>query len=270
MTHPFIHPTAVVAHGADLAPDVRVGPFAIIDGAVTLGAGCVVRAHAHIMGPLTAGENNDFGSHCVIGDRPQHLAYKGEVTELVIGDGNTFREHVTIHRGMPGTRGTIVGDGNYLMVGAHIGHDCRVGNQAILVNGAMLGGHGEVGDRALLSGNAGIHQFCRVGRLALVRSQAIMTMDTPPFWIVGGENQAVGVNVVGMRRAGVPAPEIQAVRKAFRIIYRGGRMLSLAVAQVEAELGAHPAIRELVAFIRSAKRGIPGAHRMLDSDSQAA
>jgi UDP-N-acetylglucosamine acyltransferase len=270
MTHPFIHPTALVAHGADLAPDVRVGPYAVIDGPVSLAAGCVVRAHAHLIGPFTAGENNDFGSHCVIGDRPQHLAYKGEVTELVIGHGNTFREHATVHRGMPGTRGTRIGDNNYFMVGAHVGHDCRVGDHALLVNGAMLGGHSEIGDRALISGNAGIHQFCRVGRLALVRSQTVMTMDSPPFWVVEGHNHAAGVNVVGMRRAGIPTAEIQAVRKAFRTIYRGGRMLSLATAQIEAELGAHLAIRELIDFIRSTKRGIPGGHRMLDSESQAA
>jgi UDP-N-acetylglucosamine acyltransferase len=270
MTHPFIHPTAIISHGADLAPDVRVGPFAVIDGAVTLGAGCVVRSHAHLIGPFTAGDNNDFGTGCVVGDRPQHLAYKGEITELVIGAGNTFREHATVHRGMPGTRGTTIGDGNYFMVGAHVAHDCRVGNQTIFVNNAMIGGHCEVGDRALISGGAGIHQFCRIGRLSLVRGLAIVSMDVPPFWIVESPNRAAGVNVVGLRRAGVPTAEIQAVRKAFNIVYRGGFLLSLAANRIEAELGHHETIRELLAFIRSTKRGIPGGHRLHDSDAQAA
>lgn len=270
MNHAFIHPTAVVAHGAELAPDVRVGPFAVIDGAVVLGAGCVVRAHAHLIGPLQAGENNDFATHCVIGDRPQHLGYKNEITELVIGHGNTFREHVTVHRGMPGTGGTIIGNGNYFMVGSHIAHDCRIGNNTIFVNGAMIGGHVEIQDRALLSGNAGIHQFCRVGRLALVRTQSALTIDAPPFMIVEGTNRALGVNVIGMRRAGYSSVEIQAVRKAFAIFYRGNLLQTLAMAKIEAELGQHAVIQELLAFIRSSKRGVPGSRRVQDFESQAA
>lgn len=267
---PFIHPTAVVAHGAVLAPDVRVGPFAVIDGPVELGAGCVVRAHAHLIGPFTAGEGNDFGTGCIIGDRPQHLGYKGEVTELVIGHGNVFREHVTVHRGMPGTRGTSIGDDNYFMVGSHVAHDCRVGSHTILVNGSMLGGHVELGDRALLSGNGAVHQFCRVGRLALVRSQSALTLDAPPFWIIEGTNRALGVNVVGMRRAGLASVEIQAIRKAFNILYRGGTLITMATAQIEAELGSHAVVRELVEFIRASKRGIPGVRRYLEADTQAA
>lgn len=270
MTHPFIHPTAVVAHGAELAPDVRVGPFAVIDGAVTLGAGCVVRAHAHLVGPFTAGEGNDFGTGCVIGDRPQHLGYKGEITELVIGHGNTFREHVTVHRGMPNTGGTRIGDGNLFMVGSHVAHDCRIGNHTIFVNGAMIGGHVEIGDRALLSGNAGVHQFGRVGKLALVRTQSALTVDAPPFFIVEGTNRALGVNIIGLRRAGYSSPDIQAIRKAFNILYRGGLLITLATAKIEAELGDHPPVRELVEFVRSSKRGIPGARRYLESDAQAA
>lgn len=270
---PFIHPTAIVSHGANIAPDVRIGPYAIIDGPVQLGAGCVVRAHAQLIGPLTAGEENDFGSHCVIGDRPQHLAYKGEPTGVVIGHRNIFREHVTIHRGMPlgaGRGETTIGDGNMFMCGSHLGHDCEVGNNAILVNSALLGGHCSVGDRALISGNAGIHQNCRIGRLALVRGLAIISMDVPPFWIVESPNRAAGVNVIGMRRAGIPSPQIQAVRKAFNIMYRSGLILSLAVAQIEKELSEHSCIQELITFIRSTKRGVPGSHRFQEPSAQAA
>lgn len=269
----FIHPTAIISHSAELAEDVRVGPYAVIDGPVKLGSGCVVRAHAHLIGPLTAGAENDFGSHCVIGDRPQHLGYKGEDTGVTIGRGNTFREHVTVHRGMPAGAGrvfTAIGDGNYFMASSHVGHDCVIGNNSIFVNSALLGGHCTVGDRALVSGNAGIHQNCRVGRLALVRPMAIITQDVPPFWVVQSRNSAAAVNVVGMRRAGLPSAEIQAVRKAFNLIYRSGEILSLAVARMEGELGHLPTIQELVAFIRGTKRGIPGAHHYEASDSQAA
>lgn len=270
---PLIHPTAVISPEADLAADVRVGPYAVLDGPVTLGAGCVVRAHAHLIGPLTAGEGNDFGSSCVLGDRPQHLGYKGEVTGLAIGHRNTFREHVTIHRGMPVGSGrgvTLIGNDNYFMCNSHLGHDCIVGNNAILVNSALLGGHCEVGDRALISGNAGIHQNCRIGRLSLVRGLAIVSMDVPPFWIVQSPNSAAGVNVIGMRRAGIPSPDIQAVRKAFNILYAGDLILSLAVAKIEAEMGEKPIVRELIQFIRSSKRGIPGAHRHRNDEAQAA
>jgi UDP-N-acetylglucosamine acyltransferase len=268
---PPIHPTAIISPDAALAADVRVGPYAVIDGPVTLGAGCVVGPHAHLLGPLAAGEGNDFGSSCVVGGRPQHLGYADEPTTLTIGSHNTFREHVTVHRGTPGGRGTTtIGDHNYFMCGSHVAHDCVVGSHAILVNSALLGGHVEVGDRALISGNAGLHQFVRVGRLALVRGLAIVSMDVPPFWIVESPNRAAGVNVVGMRRAGMPTAEIQAVRKAFNVLYRGGLLLSMAVAKMEADLGQHAAIRELVAFIRTTKRGIPGSHRLHHADAQAA
>lgn len=268
---PLIHPTAVVSPDARLAADVRVGPYAIIDGPVELAAGCAVHAHAHLMGRVTAGEGNDFGPGCVIGDRPQHLGYKGEPTTVTIGHGNTFREHTTVHRGMPVGAGrgvTTIGDGNYFMCGSHVGHDCIVGNNVILVNGTLLGGHVEVGDRALISGNSGIHQNCRVGRLALVRGLSTVTMDVPPFWMLKTPNAPAGVNLIGMRRAGMASADIQAVRKAFNLLYRGDLMLSLAVARVEAELGANPAVREVIAFIRSSKRGIPGSHRA--NESQAA
>lgn len=270
----LIHPTAVISPDADLAADVTVGPYAIIDGPVRLGAGCAVRAHAHLIGPLTAGDGNDFGHHCVLGDRPQHLGYKGEPTGVTIGHRNTFREHATVNRGMPigsGRGVTAIGNDNYFMCGSHVGHDCIVGNNAIIVNSALLGGHVEVGDRALISGNAGIHQNCRIGRLSLVRGLSIVSMDVPPFWIVQSPNSAAGVNVIGMRRAGIPSPDIQAIRKAFNILYAGDLILGLAVAKIEAELGDRPIVQELIRFIRTSKRGIPGAHRHRnDEEAQAA
>lgn len=260
---PPIHPTATVSAEATLAEGVRVGPYAVIDGPVTVGPGCVIRAHSHLIGPLTLGANNDVGSGAVLGGAPQHLGYKGERTDLQVGDGNIFREYVTVHRGLPvevkpGTGLTRIGDGNLFMVGSHVAHDCRIGNNVVFANYALLGGHVEVQDRALISGNAAVHQFCRVGRLALLSGVSATSTDIPPFWVIQGHNRVCAVNIVGMRRAGIPAAEIQAVRKAFRIIYLERLTLTLALARIEVELGQLAAVRELIDFIRSSKRGISG------------
>lgn len=254
---PLIHPTAIIGPDVRLAEDVRVGPYAILEGPVRVGTGSIIGPHAHLLGRLTLGRDNTIGTGCVLGAEPQHLGYKGEDTETIIGDGNTFREHVTVHRGMPGTAGTIIGNDNLFMVNTHVAHDCRVGNQCAFANGAVIGGHSSVQDRALLSGNTCVHQFCRVGRMALLSGTSSISQDLPPFWISqGGVNIVHGVNIIGMRRAGIPTHEIQAVRRAFRTIHLQGLTISFAVARVEAESGDLPAVRELIDFIRSAKRGI--------------
>jgi UDP-N-acetylglucosamine acyltransferase len=263
---PQVHPSAVVSPDAELADDVRVGPFAVIEGPVTIGPGCVIRPHAHLLGPLTLGANNDVGTGCVLGSAPQHLGYKGEPTLTEIGDGNTFREHVTVHRGMPveakpGTGRTRIGSGNLFMAGSHVAHDCRVGDHNIFANCALIGGHVEVGDRVLLSGNSAVHQFCRVGRLALLSGASASSKDIPPFWVMQEVNWVCGVNVIGMRRAGIPTVEIQAVRRAFRVIYRERLTVAAALLRIEAEAGRVAAVRELIDFIRASKRGICGAHR---------
>lgn len=257
MVPPGVHPTAVVSADAALAADVTVGPFAVIDGPVSLGPGCVVGPHVHLTGRVTAGANNRFHAGCVIGDSPQHLGYQGEPTEVRIGDGNTFREHVTVHRGMPANGGvTTIGRGNLFMVGSHVAHDCTVGDRAIFANSAVIGGHVAVMDGAFLSGNSCVHQFCRVGRLAMLSGTSSISQDLPPFWIVQEINIARGVNVVGMRRAGIPAAEIQAVRRAYQRISRSGLTVSAALELVEAEDGGLPAVRELIDFIRASKRGV--------------
>jgi len=262
----FIHPTAVVSEAAMLGKNVRVGPFVVIDGPVRIGDGCNIRPHVHLIGPLTLGVNNDVGTGAVLGGAPQHLGYKGEATEVAIGDGNTFREHVTVHRGMPvgvgpGTGITRIGSHNLFMAGSHVAHDCAVGNDCIFANAAVIGGHVEVGDRALLSGNSAVHQFCRVGRLALLSGASASSKDIPPFWVMQEVNWVCGVNTIGMRRAGMTSPEIQAVRRAFSLIYKDRLPIPVALLRIEAELGEFAAIRELVQFIRTSKRGICGGHR---------
>jgi UDP-N-acetylglucosamine acyltransferase len=199
----------------------------------------------------------------VIGDRPQHFGYKGEDTAVRIGEGNTFREHVTVHRAMPpgaGSGETVIGNHNLFMVGAHVAHDCVVGDHCLFVNHAVIGGHVVVGDRALLSGNSAVHQHCRVGRLALISGISGATVDVPPFWIIRDFNMACGVNVVGMRRAGMAAGDIQAVRAAFKLIYLDKLPITAAVERMEKQLGDSAAVREVAGFIRASKRGISGPH----------
>lgn len=257
----LIHPTAVISPAAQLAPDVQIGAFAIIDGPVELGAGCIIHGHAQILGRVVAGPRNTFGPGCIIGGPPQHLGYQGEPTAVRIGEGNSFREHVTVHRGMPtGTGETVIGNHNLFMVGAHVAHDCVVGDHCFFVNGSLLGGHAHIGDRVLISGNSAVHQHCRVGRLALISGVSASSQDVPPFWIIRDINLACGVNVIGMRRAGIPTAEIMAVRQAFKLIYLSKLPLDAALAAMTEQYGEHPAVQELVAFIRTSKRGVPGAN----------
>jgi UDP-N-acetylglucosamine acyltransferase len=239
MSAPRIHPSAVVHTEAALGEGVRVGPFAVIDAGVTLGA------------------NNHFHAGCVIGDTPQHLGYEGEPTRVEIGDGNTFREHVTVHRGMPANGGvTRIGNGNLFMVNSHVAHDCVVGDRAIFANGAVIGGYATVMDGAFLSGNTCVHQHCRVGRLAMLSGTSSVSQDLPPFWIVQEINIVHGVNVVGMRRAGIPNEQIMGVRRAFKAINRSGLTIRAALEQIETADGHLAAVRELVEFVRASKRGI--------------
>lgn len=260
-----IHPTAQIDPAARLAPDVTVGAFAVIEGPVTLGAGCVVQPHAQLIGPLTAGPGNNFGRNCVIGGAPQHLAADGIGADVILGANNTFRESVTINRGSGPGKVTRLGDGNYLMAGSHVGHDCVVGNRCIFANNALLAGHVTVADNVFLSGNAAVHQFCRVGRLAMLGGVSAATQDLLPFMLHQGHNQVFGANVVGMRRAGMPPAEISAIRQAYRIIVLSGNLIPVALERCEMEFPESVAVRELVDFARQTKRGvIVDLHRATD------
>ena len=251
-----VHPTAVVSPEAELGAGVEIGPYAVLEGPVRLGAGCVVRPFAHLIGPLTMGTANQVFSGAVLGERPQHLKYDGEPTSLEVGDNNIFREHVTVHRGTAQSGKTVIGAGNFFMAHSHVAHDCRVGDGCILANGALVGGHAVLEDNVFLSGNCAVHQFARVGRLALLSGVSATSKDIPPFVIQQYINTVCGVNVVGMRRAGLSAAQIDAVRRAYHVIWRAGLPLTAALARVEQELGAADVVRELVAFLRHPGRGI--------------
>jgi UDP-N-acetylglucosamine acyltransferase len=251
-----IHPTAIVSAEADIAEDVEVGPYAVLEGAVRVGPGCVLRPHVHLIGPLSLGRGNAVYTGAVLGERPQHLKYNGEPTGVEVGDFNIFREGVTVHRGTTQSWTTRIGSHNFFMANSHVAHDCKVGDHCILANGALLGGHCVMEDNAYLSGNTAVHQFARLGRLSLLSGGSVTAKDIPPFVIQQGINCVVGVNVVGMRRAGIPNAQIDAVRRAFHIIFCEEQVLGGALGQVEQELGGYDAVREMVTFIRQSTRGI--------------
>jgi len=252
-----VHPTAVIGPDAVLAPGVQVGPFAVIEGEVRVGAGTVIEGHACLSGPLEIGRENVVGHGAVIGKAPQHRSYRGEPTSLRIGDGNHFREHVTVHRGtVQGGGETVVGDRNMFMVGSHVGHDARVGDDCTLVNGAILAGHCILADGCILSGHSAVQQRVRIGRLAMLGGLGSTTKDIPPFILQQGYNCVSGLNIVGLRRAGFPAATINALRVAFRTLYKEGRNLAGALDQIEADHGTIPEVAEFVAFIRSSTTGI--------------
>jgi UDP-N-acetylglucosamine acyltransferase len=251
-----IHPTAVISAEAELADDVQVGPYVVIEGRVRIGAGCVLRPYVHLCGPLTMGCGNMVYSGCVLGERPQHLRYNDEPTSLEIGDDNIFREHVTIHRGTTQAWATRIGSHNFLMAHSHVAHDCQIGNRCILANGALVGGHCIVEDNVYLSGNSAVHQFVRIGRLALLSGCSATTKDIPPFVIQQNIDTVVAINVVGMRRAGMSNQQINAVRTAFRILFRDGLVLPAALAKLERELGAIDVVGEMISFLRQSPKGI--------------
>ena len=251
----MIHPTAIIHPKAKLDATVRIGPYAVIDAGVELGANCVVGPHVYLTGETKIGANNHFHAGCVIGDAPQDLKYKGELTRLRIGDDNVFREHVTLHRSnKPGTE-TVVGSHNFLMANSHVAHNCAVGNHVILANGALLGGHAVVQDRAFISGNCLVHQFTRVGTLALMQGGAAISQDLPPFAIALRVNEICGLNVVGLRRAGFTAEQRLELKRLYHLLFRGGKNLRKAQAVARQNFSSVPATT-LLDFIAEAKRGV--------------
>lgn len=255
----LVHPSAVVAPGARLGGGVRVGPFAVIEDDAEVGAGCEIAAHAVIKRYTRMGPHNRVGEHAVIGGEPQDLKFKGWPSFVVIGADNVIREGATVHRASVEGGETRIGDGNYLMAYAHVAHDCRIGNQAIIANGALVAGFVSVGDRAFVSGNVAIHQFARVGRLAMVGGLARISQDCLPFMITeGSPARARGLNIVGLKRAGVPAADVAALKRALALL-RSGALLKETLDALDAADSAP--VRELAQFIREAKRGFthPGA-----------
>jgi len=256
-----IHSTAVIDPRAEIHSDVEIGPHCVISGPARLGSGCVLHPHVTIMGGTLIGERNSFYPGSVIGAPPQDLKYDGEDTHLVIGDGNQFREHVTIHPGTAqGAGATVIGSSNLFMVGSHVAHDCKIGNGVVLSNHVLLAGHIKVGDGAIFNGASACHHFTTVGRLAYVGGLTRITQDVHPFSIVEGHPARIrAANTVGMRRAGVADEDIAIVRSAiFSIFVSGKRRASEAMLVCEQEHPDHPLLKELLDSIRASQAGRQG------------
>jgi UDP-N-acetylglucosamine acyltransferase len=254
-----IHPTALVSREARLAEDVRIGPYAIVDPDVCIGARTEIRAHAVVKRYTVLGEDNQVHEGAVLGGEPQDVSFQGGVSALRIGDRNRIREGVTIHRAGAG-RETVVGSDCFLMAYVHVAHDDRLGDGVIIANNVALAGHVEIGDRAFLSGGVVVHQFCRIGRLAMIGGNSKIVQDGLPFVITDGNpGRARGLNVVGLRRAGVAASQVRALKEAYRLLLRSALPLERALARMAA-IG-DPLVDEMAAFARSAKRGFAHAGR---------
>ena len=251
----MIHPTASIHPSAKLGANVRIGAYAVIDADVELGAECVVGPHVYLTGMTRIGTGNKFHAGCVIGDAPQDLKYQGEPTRVEIGDNNVFREHVTVHRSNKLTEATVIGSNNLFMASAHVAHNCVVGSHAILANGVLLGGHATVQDRAFISGNCLVHQFTRVGTLAIMQGGSAVSKDLPPFTIARGDNQICGLNIVGLRRAGFSAAERLELKKLYHALFRSGKLFCTAVAEAEKNFVSAGA-KTMLEFIAAAKRGV--------------
>ena len=251
----MIHPTAIIHPKAGVDACAAIGPYAVIDDGVVLGADCVVGPHVHLTGRTTIGPRNVFHTGCVIGDAPQDLKYKGEPTGLRIGSDNVFREHATVHRSNNIAEDTVIGSQNFLMAHSHVGHNSAVGDHVILANGVLLGGHVTVGDRAFLSGNCIVHQFVRIGTLALMQGGSAISMDLPPFTMVHEVNVLCGLNSVGLRRAGFTAEQRLELKQLYRFLFREHRNLREAAAAAQKKFTSAPS-QTLLGFLAASKRGV--------------
>jgi UDP-N-acetylglucosamine acyltransferase len=259
LTRTPIHPTALIHPSAQLGEGVEIGPYAIIEENVVLGDETKIGAHSVIKRYTRMGRANRVAEHTVIGGDPQDYKFKDCPSFVSIGDSNLIREGVTIHRSSKPEAPTRIGNDCFLMADTHVAHDCSVGNRVIIVNGAMLAGSVSIADAAFISGNVVIHQFCRVGRLAMAAGGARIVQDCLPFVITeGAPGRARALNVVGLRRAGMAAAEIAQLKRAFHIL-RTTPVLADALAEIEAD--PSPAIAELVAFMRTSPRGFSHPRR---------
>jgi UDP-N-acetylglucosamine acyltransferase len=251
------HPTAVIHPDAELANAVEIGPYAVIEGPARIGAGCVIQAHAIIGGHVAMGERNLVGYGAVIGADPQDFAFKPDVrSEVRIGNDNRIREYTTIHRGTTEGSATIVGDHCFLMAGTHLGHNVRLGNHVVIANNSMLGGYVQVEDRVFIGGGCVFHQFIRVGRLAICQGASGFSKDIPPFTMAAGRNSVAGLNVVGLRRAGIGSERRMEIKAAFTLLYRSGLNVKQALAAAS-ERSGNEEVQAFWDFVRAAgKRGL--------------
>lgn len=254
----MIDPRAIVDPAARLAPDVSVGPFSIIGPGVEIGAGTTIGPHAVVKGPARIGRDNRIYPFASIGEDPQDKKYAGEATRLEIGDGNLFREYVTVHRGtVQGGGVTRIGDHNWIMIGCHIAHDCIVGSDTIFSNNAALAGHVTVEDYAILGGYTLVHQFCAIGAHCFTAMGSVISKDVPPYVLVSGHMaKPHGLNVEGLKRRGFSAETIAELRRAYKLLYKSNLTLEQALNEIRTLARTTPEAGALVAFIEASTRGV--------------
>lgn len=254
----MIHSTAIIDPEAHIADGVNIGPYCVIDGAVSIDSGTILEAHVVIQGPTQIGENNHFFPFSSIGAAPQDKKYAGEATTLVIGSGNTFRENVTVNRGTIQDLGeTRIGDDNWIMAGVHVAHDCTIGNHCILANAVALAGHVTIDDWAILGGYSLVHQFCDIGSHSFCGMGSVINQDVPNFVVVSGNLAAPrGINLEGLKRRGYTSEQVSVIKKAYRSIYRSGNKLANAVEEIKAFNDNLGTLDSLISFLQNSKRGI--------------
>ncbi len=254
----MIDARAIVSREARIAADVSIGAWSLIEGEVEIGAGSIIASHTVIRGPTRVGRNNHIHPFCVIGGDPQDKKYSGEATRLDIGDGNTIREHCTVNRGtLQGGGVTRLGDGNWVMANVHVAHDCQIGSHTVLANNTALAGHVTIEDCAILGGYAGVHQFCRVGAYSFAAIASVIVKDVPPFVMVAGNTAtAHGLNREGLKRHSFPAETVNALRRAYKILYRQQLTLAEALKDLEPLASEWPEVRRFADFVAASDRGI--------------
>ncbi len=251
----IIHPTAVIAPGACLADDVEVGPYVIIEDHVSIGSGTKIMAHAVVRGYTTIGERNQIHMGAVIGHDPQDVAFDPDAESYVrIGNENSIREYCTIHRGTKHGSATCIGDNNFLMVNVHVAHNVQIGNRVVIANNTMLAGHVNVADRVFMSGAVAVHQFCSIGSLAMISGQSGFSQNVPPFVIALERNSVEGLNLVGLRRAGVSPEALRELKEAYSLLYRTGLLRAEAVERMQACNFTSDEAREFLSFVLNSDR----------------
>jgi UDP-N-acetylglucosamine acyltransferase len=251
-----IHPSAIVHPSVRIASGVQIGPYCVIEEGAVIREGCHLFAHVWVGRGTTLGKNNVIHVGAVIGASAQHRAVAVDSGKLEIGDENTFREYVTIHRSSAPDAPTRIGNHNYLMAFSHVGHDCRLGDNITIANATVLGGHVVVEDKCVISGHVAIHQFCRIGTMAMVGGQSSVTKDVPPYMIIDNNDEYIAsLNLVGMKRGGLSDAEIREIKKAYRRLYYGEKTIAEAARDILSE-SPPPAVKILADFILSSKRGL--------------
>jgi len=248
----MIHPTAIIAPEAKLGDGVEVGAYAIIDADVEIGDRCRILPQAQILRGCRLGQENTIGRGAILGGDPQDLSFESATSsQLILGKGNTIREHVTLHRSATAGQATIIGDENFLMVGAHIGHDSKIGDRNVLANNCLLAGHVEVGSNCFLGGGSGYHQFLRVGDYVMAQGNGSFSKDLPPFTTAALYNQIVGLNSIGLRRAGYSTEERRELKQLFTLFFRSGSNRATALESVTDQNWGAPA-KKLIEFLGGA------------------